>query len=242
LGLFYLWELPLILVGSYQLAKGRFKKETKLFIGSWVLIGPLAAAFTTGAPHAMRAFNVLPGFLILSALGGLAFWNLLAKQKQIFKYIASFSALGLLIISLGYLSHQYLANFPQEQSDSFQYPLAQAIKFVLLTEDDYQEIVVTDEDHGQQAYMFYLFFSQHDPQAYLSQGGTVSGGYDETHRIGKYRFRSINWKQEKKTGRILFIGNDDDFPSKDIPLAEFNLLNNQSALKVMSIKQDEEKE
>ncbi|MCJ7792946.1 MAG: glycosyltransferase family 39 protein [Candidatus Marinimicrobia bacterium] len=225
LGLFYLWELPLLLVGAYQLAAGRFSRQSKYLLFSWLLIAPLAASLTTDAPHAMRIFNVLPVPQLLAALGVMALF-----KKTKFKSWRTALVIIFLIFSLGFLWHHYFVNFPYEQSASFQSPLAEAIKFVLPIQGQYRQIVFTNQNHGYQSYMFYLFFSQYEPLIYLFQGGTISGGYNEMHQFGRYQFRPIDWEKETRGGEILYIGNVQDFPEEVMPLKEFNLLNGEKAM------------
>ena len=227
LGLFYLWELPLLLIGGYQLATGRFSQKSKLLIFSWLFIAPLSASITTDAPHAMRTFNVLPIPQILTAIGMMTIMKRIKLKPWLIALVIIF-----LFFSLCYLYHNYFVNFPYEQSDSFQYPLAQAIKYVLPIEDQYQKIVISNQNHGYQSYMFYLFFSQYGPKLYLNQGGTISGGYNKTHQFGKYEFRPIEWGREIKEG-VLYMGNFNDFPETITPLREFDLLNGEKAIYVV---------
>jgi len=228
MGVLYVWELPLILIGVYQLIKGKFSRQARLLILAWILIAPLPASITTGAPHAMRIFNLLPMPQILGALGAV---TIISKLKISRKTILALSLF--LFFNLAYLYHHYFVSFPHEQSNSFQYPLAKAIDYVLTQESDYQKIVFSNQDHAYQSYMFYLFFSRYDPGQYLADGGTISGGFAETHQIGKYEFRPINWSKENKSEEILYVGNVDDFPSKVEAQQVFKLLDGQPAIKVI---------
>lgn len=232
LGILYLWELPLLLIGSYQLAKSNFSRESKWLILSWVLIAPIPASITTQAPHVMRIYNMLPIPAVLSALGANSIIAKLKKQN----FLLLFSLIVFLFFNCLYLYHNYFVNFPQEQSDSFQYPLQQAINYVLEKENQYPKIVFTNQDHGYQSYMFFLFFSQFDPAQYQDLGGTVSGGFNVTHQIDKYQFRPIKWGQEKKETQTLLIGNLADFPSELIPLKTISLLSGEEALKIVEQK------
>lgn len=233
LGLFYLWELPLLLIGGYQLISGKFSREIKLLLLSWLLIAPLPASITTEAPHAMRAFSLLPIPQILSALGTMVVFS---KIKSIKKRYLSLLVIGLsivlLLLSLGYLYHNYFVNFPREQSASFQYPLGQAITYVLKNEDRYQKVVFSNQDHCYQSYMFFLFFSRYNPSTYLNQGGTVSGGFAESHAFGKYESRPIDWEKEER-GSILYVGNSDDFPEGAVYLKTFKLLDDREVIKIV---------
>ena len=228
MGVLYLWELPLILIGVYQLIRVKLPRQSKLLILSWVLIAPLPAGIATGAPHAMRTFNLLPMPQILAALGAVTLMTKLKISRKAIFVLGAF-----LFFNLAYLYHNYFVNFPREQSDSFQYPLGQAINYALTQEGDYQKIVFSNQQHGYQSYMFFLFFSRYDPSLYQKQGGTISGGFNETHQIGQYEFRPINWPEEEKSGEILYVGNLIDFPPEAESPQTFKLLDGQPVVKAV---------
>ncbi len=233
LGLFYLWELPLLLIGIYYLVSRNFLLGSKILIFSWILIAPLSASIATEAPHAMRIFNLLPVPQLIIALGAVALVAKIQTFKKYMRYLLLSSGFLLLLFSFSFLFHNYFINFPNEQSESFQYPLAQTIDYVLENEDRYQKIVFSNQNNGYQSYMFFLFFSQYDPVFYLNQGGTVSGGYDETHKINKYEFRPIEWENETRNKNTLYVGNIDDFPKGVVFKQEFKLLNGERAIAVV---------
>ena len=83
--------------------------------------------------------------------------------------------------------------------------------------------------------MFFLFFSQYDPVKYLKEGGTISGGYAKTHKIGKYEFRPIEWSKEDKSIKTLFVGNQNDFPNYLESSHDFYNLNNLIGIKALEI-------
>ncbi len=176
----------------------------------------------------MRAFNATPVPQILAALGAATLFKKI-KPKS---WQAGLAAI-LVILSLAFMFHNYFVNFPREQSDSFQYPLAQAIKHVLSLEGEYKKVAITNQDHGYQSYMFLLFFSQYNPKVYQFFGGTLSGGFEETHRFDQYEFRPIDWPNEEKEEGTLYLGNIDDFPEETVPLKEFPLLSGDKAMVVV---------
>ncbi|MDP3988187.1 MAG: glycosyltransferase family 39 protein [Candidatus Levybacteria bacterium] len=208
LGLLYPWELPLIILGVIFLLKLDLDKRIKVLILLWILISPLTPAFTTDAPHAMRSYTFLPSFQILSALGFIFLFNLIGKKK--IKRIMIGFFLLVVLTSLIYLYNQYFIVFPRTQSVSFQYALSKVIPKVLENEKSYNKIVFSNKDNLYQSYMFFLFYSKYDPFLYQMQGGTKSGGFAQTHQIGKFEFRSIDLLKEKEKG--LYIGNKSDFP------------------------------
>lgn len=206
LGLLYLWEVPLILLGIFWLVRSSVSWQGKAFLMVWLLSAPISAAITTQAPHAMRSFTFLPVWQILGAAGFVALWK---KQRMY-----AWGLLGLLtVVSLGYFVKQYFEVFPKTQSDSFQYALTKAIPMVLKREQTYERIVFSNQGNLYQSYMFFLFYSRYNPKAYQKGGGTYSGGFAEIHKIGKFEFRPIAWEKEQKNGKTLYVGNVADFPN-----------------------------
>lgn len=80
LGMMYYFDLPLILLGLYQLTKQ--KKPTSFFLLSWLVIGILPATIAHPSPHALRSLNSLPPLIFLSALG----LSSILKKLQTFKH------------------------------------------------------------------------------------------------------------------------------------------------------------
>jgi len=78
-------------------------------------------------------------------------------------------------------------------------------------QNDYDHVVVSNKDALYQSYMFYLYGVVYDPEAYHEYGGTVSGGYAETHTIENIVFRPIADKDETE-GLTLFVTNTDNVP------------------------------
>ena len=206
LGLLYLWEAPLIVLGIVWLLRAALDVRIKSFIFLWLLSAPLPAAITTQAPHAMRSFTFLPVWQILGAIGFVMLWKNSSKLVRITSGL-------IIIVSLAYFGKQYYTVFPTTQSDSFQYALTKAIPLVLAKKEQYESIVFSNTNNLYQSYMFFLFYSRYDPGLYQQEGGTYSGGFAEPHTIGKFEFRPIIWEKEKKDGQTLYIGNIADFPN-----------------------------
>lgn len=220
LGLLYWWELPLMLLGLFKLIF-HSGKLSKRFIFLWLLASPLPGAISTQAPHAMRDISVLPYWQIVGAVGAISFWEALKNYRV---YITTVATI-LLTVSLWFFARQYYLVFPQTQSDSFQYALTQSIPYVLSNEQKYQSVVFSNQNNLYQSYMFFLFHSRYDPDKYVKDGGTVSGGFAEPHSIDKYEFRPISWKEDMQKRGTLFIGNIFDFSSDAKVMQEFQYLN-----------------
>lgn len=222
-GLLYIWESPFLLIGLIYLLKTQNKK-IKLLLIFWLAIAFIAPSLTTGAPHAMRAFNVLPVPQILISLGILR----VIKFRFFYLFIAIIT-----IYFLAIFYKEYFYFFPQNQSSSFQYSLHNAIKFVWNNGKSYDKIIFSNKDNLYQSYMFYLFASKYDPFVYQKQGGTKSGGYNEIHAFGKYEFRPIVWSKEKSSKNTLLVGNSEDFPDQQNALQSFINLNGKEEIKIV---------
>ncbi len=230
LGLIYIWESIFILVGVAVLLRAKIDWRYKAFILLWFFSSPLAAAITTGSPHAMRSYAFLPLWQLFCALGILmAFGNL----RQ---FISSKLLVGLLafisVISGIYFAVNYFVVFPKTQSASFQYALSKAIPYVKRVEKEYSQIVFSNEDNLYQSYMFFLFYSKYDPKHYLSLGGTKSGGFAEKHSIGDYQFKPVEYSIIPEGA--LVIGNMYEIPSNARILQTFS---NLDGIDVISISE-----
>lgn len=208
LGFLYIWEIPLLLFGIVVfIFRNDWSKENKILIFLWFFIAPIPAAIATQAPHGLRTNLSLVTWQIFAAIGTVYLIGYLKK----FKYIVLPFLIIVISLSLYSLYQNYFYVFPKEQSESFDYALSKAIPYVLTLEDKYSNIVFANNNNLSQSYMLYLYYSKYDPRLYQSEGGTKSGGYAETHHIGKYLFRPINWQTETLTN-ALYVGNVTDFP------------------------------
>lgn len=231
LGLFYIWEAPLLLLGFIYLFKSKLGTRISILILFWLFSGPLPAAFATGTPHAMRSLSDLPAPQFLSLLG--LFW--LTAKFKIYSKLLLGVWLFVFILSIFYLSHQYFEVLPRAQSQAYQYGLNQAIPYILSLESNYNSIIVSSEKNLSQSYMFYLYWSKYDPATYHAKGGTPSGGFAQIHVIGKYAFRPIHWQDERFSPKTLYVGNPDDFPAGAGFLKKFTSLDGTPAVELYSL-------
>ncbi len=211
-GLLYHWTAPFIAVGFISFLIGSFSRKTKQLIFFWFFTAPLAGAITTDAPHALRLFTMLPTWEMFAALGILRLYSLIRSAIGKTAYAVVLCLVVLLSLPLFFVS--YFTILPKVQSQSFQFPLSDAILFVLEHEKSYNKIVFSNQGQLYQSYMFFLYHSKYDPAMYLKEGGTKSGGFAEIHRLGKYEFRPIDWRKEARDEGILYVGRVQDFPSE----------------------------
>lgn len=234
MGLLYLWELPFLLWGIYSLVFGKWPAKTRLLILGWILIAPVAASFSSGAPHAVRTLRVLPMPMVLTALGLLGFWQYAQKQKKLVSYGLRVTGCLIFLFNFAYYLNQYFIQQNYFNSQSWQYGYRQAIEEVQKIEPRYQKIIVSNQPHLDQSYIFFLFYLKYPPAEYQRFGGTVSGGFAEAHKgFAKYTFRPIKWDEEEKTSEILYVGRSEDFDAGAKVIETINFLNGEPAIKIV---------
>lgn len=232
-GLLYLFELPFILIGLIFLLSRSFDKEVKIFLMIWILISPVAASISTGAPHVMRSYNFLPTFQILSSLGLLYMFSFIKKERTRKLFVLAVAVI--VTSSIYYFYKQYFIAFPKEQSSSFQYSLSKAVPYVLQNNTKFNKVVFSNRRNLSQSYMFFLFYSKYDPILYQKEGGTKSGGFEQIHKIGKYEFQIIDLKKISKN--VLYLGNPSESPTEsDFAVKNFKDLDGNTSVVAFYIK------
>ena len=98
------------------------------------------------------------------------------------------------------------------------------MQFLINTKAENNKIIISNTDNLYQSYMFYLFAIRYNPRTYLQQGGSVSGGFAQTHKIKNIEFRPIVWEKEKKKQGMLYLGNPSDFPANVSIIQKFYYL------------------
>ena len=80
-------------------------------------------------------------------------------------------------------------------------------------------------------YIFLLYYSKYDPQKYLLNGGTISGGYAfEGNHFENYRFHYFDFARDLKSENDLFVGKPEDFPKGIEKIYTINYLDNTPAI------------
>jgi 4-amino-4-deoxy-L-arabinose transferase-like glycosyltransferase len=235
MGLLYLWELPFILLGLYTIAKFG-NPFVRIIVFGWLFMAPVAAAPTTGLPHAIRTLVFLPVFQIICAVGLVTFGRFMMGRLRHKDRVKKFGyILVLVLVGLGgifnftYYLNMYFVHQNSEFSEFWQYGYKEAVDTTEKLKDKYEKVVVSTK--LEQSYMFFLFYTKYDPKAYLATGGTKSGSFEEVkNAFDKYEFRSIHWSQEKRDGSILYVGAPSDMPHGNI--ANISFLDGKPAIEI----------
>ena len=204
IGLFYRWQSVFILLGAVAVLRN-LGKPVFLVVLYWLLIAPLAAAFTVGVPFANigRILMLLPIVELLSASGILFVYDYLVKVRRIPRR-GIFVILSVVIVfTYNHFLRQYFIAMPYHYDSFWGVPYRTAAQYVLEHEKVVDQIIFTNPIY--QSYMYILFYGQKDPQwlqSVPSERSTVIG-YSS---IDKYSFRTIDWRSDSLQPNTLLIG------------------------------------
>lgn len=238
MGLLYLFELPLVLLGIYLLIFGKFDRKAKLFVFSWFLLAPLPASITTGVPHAVRTMNFLPTWQIFSAIGLVGIIQLLSNIKLKILNLKILYIVGILyfmfaVFNFIFYLDQYFVQQNYYTSKDWQYGWKETVAEVQKVQGKYKEVIVSSSEPLDEAYMFFLFYLKYSPSTYQKIGVNTSGGFAEIHSFGKYTFRPINWKIDSEKTGVLLVGPPTEIPNGVTTVKTVYYLNGEPAIRIV---------
>lgn len=183
-GLLTIFELVILLIGIYQILRGKRNLLPLLLL----VISPLPSALTVeDAPNLHRAFFMVPFLLIIESYGLIYIFNLKNKYKNSVRIIAVIS----LVTCFIYFSHMYLNHSELHKPfvrdlllDGSSYRNVGTKEMVIelsKLQNQYDKIVVTDTQDD--PYPWYAFFTGKDP--------TEFNPYAITRKAGPWKYQNI---------------------------------------------------
>lgn len=229
-GLLHFWEFPFIVLGILYLLKFGLNRYT-FILPLWLLFVPLPDAVTREAPHAVRTELFLPLWQLLGSLGIMAILKFLKRESYWVIIIFIILATTTFIVNHSYYLHQYYVHTDYELSKNWLYGREEAVKITENEKDKYDKVLVSMK--VDMPYIFWLYYSKYDPQLYLSEGGTVSGGFaDERNKFDKYEFRNFDYNDLPKDQKLLLVSTPDNFPPDAKIIKTVYYRNGTEALKI----------
>lgn len=223
MGMMYIFELPLLILGLIRLLKLRTKES--LFVLSWLLLAPLPAAITRDEVHARRAFEMVVPVSVVLAFGYKVvidnFHKILMKIFLIFGVpMALYSILFYLI------SYYIITPFKTfEGSAGWQYGYKQLVERISSIKNNYNYVIVDTSYQG--PYVYFLFYEKYPPKKYQPQAKlqfTCETCLGEGIGYDNYQFRVIYWPNDKSIKKSLFAGPPERIPEKDIEEGKSKIL------------------
>lgn len=213
LGLLYIWQLPLILLGIWYLLKFRSKNTAVIF--AWLLLAPIPASLTQDYMHAGRAQAILPAFTLISAIGMYYFSEQLNNKSK--KVLLIFSAL-VIVLSVFWRIDNYLFHTFNKPLGGLKQGYSEVIAYTQKNYSKYDKIIFTK---GQsEPHAFVGFYGKTNPSD--MQNASKSWQQFETdglrfldmtdYNLGKYEFRNIDFSKERNEKNTLIIGTEKEIP------------------------------
>lgn len=203
-GLIFLIDVPILLLGLYQLIRTKNKKLQQLSI-ALILLGPLPASLAMNDQHALRALTWLPAFVIIMAF---AYESLKYKKMLLWSYFC------LLLINFAYFFNIYTIQYPDYFSEYSQYGFKQAAVYACQNESKFKKIVFSDTfgSYGPLntglPYLYVMFYCQKDP--FINNYGNVV----------QYEFRRPDWQRDIDNPGSLLIATPWDILQDNIPKSQ----------------------
>lgn len=219
MGLLYIWQLPLILIGIWYLLKNKSKGSAVLF--AWLILAPIPAALTQDYMHAGRSQAIFPALTIISAIG---LWYGLALVSD--KKIRKISMMGMstvLVLSIFWRIDNYLFHTFNQPLGGLKQGYKEIVDLTQSNYDKYDKIIFTKSGSEPQAFIgFYAKINPSDFQSYSQDWKHFEDdGFrflDMTdYKLGKYEFKNIDFSRDRNEKNTLIIASPKEIPSLVVP-------------------------
>jgi 4-amino-4-deoxy-L-arabinose transferase-like glycosyltransferase len=183
MGILFLTDGVLIIIGVVVLMKYRYPSIALLFI--WLLLSILPASLTFMIPASNRTFNVVIIYTVLASLG---LYHLYRKIK--YKRVSAMIFCVILILNTVYSMNQYFLVLPNKYANWWNYGWKETVSSVAKIQSKYNDVVVSDING--MPYIYFLFYQQFDPKKYqetaLRTYVADRFGFEHVEGFDKYYF------------------------------------------------------
>lgn len=210
-GQFYLFELPLIIIGAVAAVREK-TAWTRLFL-FWSALVILTAALTREAPHATRSFFLLVPLTVFSAVGILTVWSWIQRRT-----ILIFIAAIFVVYNLIFYLISYYVRFPVLYAKEWR-AQDKALSLYLKENEQKYDKIIFDKEAGF-IYTSLLFYQKVEPSQFQKTAvysPDDSEGFSSLESFGKYEFREINWTADVKQKNTLIVASNDKKPNDILP-------------------------
>lgn len=223
MGLMYLFEAVTVVIGFIVICKDTKKWRPILW---WVLVAPVAAAFTFQSPHALRAQNMVIPLTIISAFGLVTIveWMQTLVKSNILRKVGYSLIVVVVAWSFARYEHLYWVHMTKEYPFSSQYGVKELVSYLQKNGERYKKIIVTDR--YDQPYILFLFYGvaagdmKYTPKDFQNDHeltGRDRFGFSTVAHFGKYDFRSINFDTDQpENPGSLIIGTTEEVKAGNV--------------------------
>ena len=219
-GMFYLFQFPLVILGLISIFKNKIK-DLNLFI-YWAIISFLVLSLSKEVPHATRGYFIVIPFQVFSAIGALYLLSLIKKFNNAVKIFSGVFFGFIVLFSVLYYFISYYFRFPILYAKAWRLEDKSVSLYIKDNEHKYDKIIF-DKNAGfmYTSLLFYLSYTPLGFQNTVIRDPDDSEGFSFVRSFGKYEFRDVDWPNDYKKKRMLFITTADRKPLEIPPLVTF---------------------
>ena len=151
MGILFLTDGILILIGSVVLLKHRYPFRWLFFV--WLCLSILPASLTFMVPASNRTFNAVVIYVFLASLGT---YYLYGKIK--YKRVSAIIFSVILILNTAYFMNNYFLVLPHKHADWWNYGWKETVMSVVKIQSNYNDVIVSDING--MPYIYFLFYQK----------------------------------------------------------------------------------
>lgn len=172
-GLFYIWEIPFLLVGIYVIFRSR-NKNLLFFIFWWIFL--LTPSFITfdEIPNVHRTLVILPAMLVVIAIGIDSIFNKTFLKLKFFPILFSVFII-ISVFEFSYFLHQYFVHYDKHQAWYRGYVYKELVADLQKFYPNSKKIIITKSVGS--PYIYILFYSKYEPKKYQAEGSPLDLDY-----------------------------------------------------------------
>lgn len=211
-GLFYLIELPFLLLGIVAILREKafWVRHLVLWAGATIAV----AALTREAPHATRSFFLVVPMITVIARG------LITNRKN----ALTLAVCIFFLWNIAYYYSSYFIRFPVAYAKSWRSADKDLSLYIKNEEKKYDRIIF--DTHAGFIYSSLLFYTGYAPgnfQATARWAPDDNEGFSRLISFGKYEFRKVDWAADYGAGKnTLIVTSPDRKPETVSPVMTFS--------------------
>ncbi len=198
MGMFYLLEMPFLVIGLYALWKE--KRKIAVFFLGWIFLAAIPASLV-GRPFAVRSLAILPAPFIFVGYGINKLYTSL--RNNWLRKIVSILISVLVVVSMGSLLIRYYFEYPLFAATWWGWENKAAIDYAKEREDQFDRIFISDFYTG--SVLAFAVYNKIDPYMYreaLAHPVTMADGRTLV-QLGKYYFGSLDIDNNRLSAGII---------------------------------------
>lgn len=219
-GPLYLFQLPFLIFGVIYLLKQTTQTLGAKFIFFWIIIGmiPSGLTFERSSPH-----RVIMVFTMLNIVSAIGFYFLLSILRGFRFYLSKLLyplIFIIMLLNISFFLHIYFINYPNEKSQSIQYPFEQIARFAWEQYDKVDTIVfdplygIHAPFIGTGAHYYLAYFGNYPPEKFQKE--YRSGKGERETIFDKFSIRKVDWREDQNLKNVLIIASPWSLPIANI--------------------------